>query len=84
MISRSLARRLNQLEDRFKPDSEPMTIRLDFVNVNREVTGSLEFKVGGDGHHAGAPGRHVNSVGARKGDRTALAGQRQMSSGVPR
>jgi hypothetical protein len=24
-----------------------MTIRLDFVNVNREVTGSLEFRVGG-------------------------------------
>jgi len=53
MTSRSLLRRLNQLEDRFKPDSEPMTIRLDFVNVNREVTGSLEFRVGGEAQSSG-------------------------------
>ena len=53
MTSRSLLRRLNQLEDRFKPLAEPMTIRLDVVNVNREVMGSLEFQLGGEAESSG-------------------------------
>jgi hypothetical protein len=75
MISRNLARRLSQPEARLSPAGEPMTIRLVFVDgPNKEVTGSLEIQVG-DMHHSGAPGKHVNPVGARTGDGTAVDGQ---------
>jgi hypothetical protein len=49
MMRRNLARRLNQLEARFKPTAEPMTIRVVFVNVDREVTGGFELQVGRQG-----------------------------------
>ena len=51
MISRSLAQRLKRLEARSMPAGEPMVIEVQFVSVERVVTGSLSIEISSR-HHA--------------------------------
>ncbi len=47
MMTRTLNRRLSQLETRFKPADQPTTIEVVFVGPNKEVVSSLEVQIGG-------------------------------------
>lgn len=53
MITRTLARRLKNLEQRFKPGAEPMFITVVFVGENGERTEGFTFQVGGDPREPG-------------------------------
>jgi hypothetical protein len=48
VISRTLARRLNKLEERFRPRAEAMTILVRFIDSNGEVDGTLRVQMGGE------------------------------------
>jgi hypothetical protein len=48
VISRTLARRLSELEECFRPGAERMTILVRFLDTNGEVDGTLEVLDGGE------------------------------------
>ncbi len=45
MISRNLSQRLKRLEARLMPAGEPMVIEVQFVSVEKVVTGSLLIEI---------------------------------------
>jgi hypothetical protein len=50
MISRSLSQRLKRLEARSMPAGEPMVIEVQFVSVEKVVTGSLSIEISSRPH----------------------------------
>jgi hypothetical protein len=50
VTSRTLARRLNKLEERFSPAAEPMKIQVVFVEPDGTPNGGVEVLVGGQGY----------------------------------
>ena len=50
MISRNLSQRLKRLEARAMPAGEPMVIEVQFVSVEKVVTGSLLIEIGSHPH----------------------------------
>lgn len=48
MLTRTLDRRLNKLEKRFKPAVEPMTILVSYIDENGEVSSTHEVHGGGE------------------------------------
>jgi hypothetical protein len=45
MISKNLSRRLEQLEARVMPTSQPVAVTIQFVSAEKVVTGSMSIEV---------------------------------------
>ena len=57
MIARNLSQRLKRLEARAMPADEPMVIEVQFVSVEKVVTGSLLIEIAPVPYFAATRGR---------------------------
>jgi hypothetical protein len=71
-MSRTLARRLSRLEERFGTDAKPMTIKVRFVDPDGEVTPGFDVMVGGGKARTGQPDKERNLSSPSRANRLPM------------